>query len=83
MKKFVLSIFLVVTATAYAQFNTPSGNRFADSQSVAQNNATAKKKGPGNPHGGKDLPIDGYIPLLAISAVAKIIGYKKREKLHN
>lgn len=81
MKKFMLSIFVTGAIAAYSQKVDATVNRFAAAENTASTVVASNE--PGNPPGDKDLPIDGYIPLLAISAVAIIIGYKKREKLHN
>ncbi len=82
MKKYILLFFLFY---AYAGFAQQGSNPFAESEKsdkpVAENRTAldpgGNDSGGGNP--GDSLPVDNYLPLLAVFAAALIV-YKSRRK---
>ena len=91
MKKFFLLLLLPYFSVVYSQQST---NRFDQEDRSEMENRSAMgdrsmqntneeegdvvQKGPGNP--GEPVPIDGYIPLLLITAVGFIIYQTCKEK---
>lgn len=92
MKFFYTSLFIFALFIGKAQTQTTEENRFQQSENVAtgttqgNENSTSglgdTNKGPGNPPGDDEIPIDGYLPILAILGSSLIV-YKYRYKILN
>lgn len=89
MKFFYTSLFIFALFLGKAQTQTTEENRFQQSEDVATdsrgnsgNGINDTNKGPGNPPGGDDVPIDNYLPILAILGSSLIV-YKYRYKILN
>lgn len=90
MKKFFLVFFLFSFFTLNAQqedINTfqQSENQATGTSSSALSrqgieNQTKEESGPGNPPGEDEIPIDDYLPLLAILGAVLVIYQFKSKK---
>lgn len=87
MKFFYTSLFIFALFLGNAQTQMTEENRFQQSEDVATdsrgnngNGINDTNKGPGNPPGDDDVPIDNYLPILAILGSSLIV-YKYRYKI--
>ena len=89
MKNFFLSlIFILITGIAISQEREE--NTFQQSENQATGNASSVKgsvgdsqvqSGPANPDGEDEVPIDDYLPALAIIGATLIIYRLKSKKI--
>lgn len=70
MKRTLIILALFFCGLMIAQ---QSENRFQNNENAVESADDVATTGPGGPDGGDDLPIDDYVPLLAITAVGIII----------
>lgn len=82
MRKYTSIIILFLFVAVGAQGKK---NPFEEAENAEKvTNPTAveaiAQKGPGNPSGDDDLPIDDYIPLLVITAMGIIVYHTYRKK---
>lgn len=83
MKKILFGILLFINALGFAQMQD---NRFSEQEAEAVTDGTeiapsadpAVQAGPGNP--GDPVPVDNYIPFLAITAVGIMVYSTYRKK---
>ena len=88
MKNFFLSlIFILITGIAISQEREE--NTFQQSENQATGNVSGAngsigdnqvQSGPGNPNGPDEVPIDNYLPILALLGSSLVI-YKYRYKI--
>ena len=80
MKKTLFILILLIYGFSHAQEET---NRFKESESTAAS-VSAASSDPAEdfsgPPGDDDLPIDDYIPVLAITAIGIIVYVSYRRK---
>ena len=90
MKAVISSLFLLLTMFLVKAQDTEE-NRFQQSENAAtgtSNGGSAlggvggeQEAGPGNPPGDEEIPIDDYLPVLAISAsVIMVYQYKMKNR---
>ena len=89
MKNFFLSlIFILITGITISQEREE--NTFQQSENQATGNASGAngsigdnqvQSGPGNPNGSDEVPIDDYLPALAIIGATLIIYQLKSKKI--
>ncbi len=89
MKIFFLSlIFILITGIAISQEREE--NTFQQSENQATGNASGAngsigdnqvQSGPGNPNGSDEVPIDNYLPILALIGATLIIYQLKSKKI--
>ena len=89
MKNFFLSlIFILITGIAISQEREE--NTFQQSENQATGNASGAngsigdnqvQSGPGNPNGSFEVPIDDYLPILALMGATLIIYQLKSKKI--
>ena len=89
MKNFFLSlIFILITGIAISQEREE--NTFQQSENQATGNASGAngsigdnqvQSGPGNPNGSDEVPIDDYLPILALMGATLIIYQLKSKKI--
>lgn len=86
MKKFVLTLTLICTANFFFGQEAQEINAFQKSENVATGTTSAsgaiggeqtEDTGPGHPPGDEEIPIDDYLPILAISASAIMVYHYK------
>lgn len=88
MKAVISSLFLLLTMFLVKSQETEE-NRFQQSENAATGSGSAIggvggeqiEEGPGNPPGDEEIPIDDYLPVLAISAsVIMVYQYKMKNR---
>ena len=87
MKAVISSLFLLLTMFLVKAQDTEE-NRFQQSENAATGSGSAiggvgpeQEAGPGNPPGDEEIPIDDYLPVLAISAsVIMVYQYKMKNR---
>ena len=89
MKNFFLSlIFILITGIAISQEREE--NTFQQSENQATGNASGAngsigdnqvQSGPGHPPGDEEIPIDNYLPILALIGATLIIYQLKSKKI--
>ncbi len=88
MKAVISSLFLLLTMFLVKAQDTEE-NRFQQSENAATGSGSAIggvggeqiEEGPGNPPGDEEIPIDDYLPVLAISAsVIMVYQYKMKNR---
>lgn len=88
MKAVISSLFLLLTMFLVKAQETEE-NRFQQSENAATGSGSAIggvggeqiEEGPGNPPGDEEIPIDDYLPVLAISAsVIMVYQYKMKNR---
>ncbi len=88
MKAVISSLFLLLTMFLVKAQDTEE-NRFQQSENAATGSGSAiggvggeqVEEGPGNPPGDEEIPIDDYLPVLAISAsVIMVYQYKMKNR---
>ena len=89
MKKLILSlIFILITGIAISQEREE--NTFQQSENQATGNASGAngsigdnqvQSGPGNLPGDEEIPIDNYLPILALIGATLIIYQLKSKKI--
>ncbi len=86
MKAVISSLFLLLTMFLVKAQETEE-NRFQQSENAATGTANTgsaiggvggeQEAGPGNPPGDEEIPIDDYLPILAITASAIMVYHYK------
>lgn len=80
MKRLLILTALVMNALAFAA--EPENPFVAEEQRAAEAAEMDVQRGPGNPDGTDDLPIDDYLPALAAAGVAiAVYGAVRSRKL--
>ncbi|WP_213195420.1 hypothetical protein [Cloacibacterium caeni] len=90
MKKFILTLTLICTVNFFFGQEAQEINTFQKSENVATGTKSAagtiggeqtEDTGPGNLPGDEEIPIDDYLPVLAISAlVIMVYQYKMKNR---
>ncbi len=84
MKAVISSLFLLLTMFLVKAQDTEE-NRFQQSENAATGSGSAIggvggeqiEEGPGNPPGDEEIPIDDYLPILAIAASGIMVYHYK------
>ena len=85
--KALISTLLLFTAVLLGKSQETEENRFQQSENAATGTSGGgsalggvggeQEAGPGNPLGDEEIPIDDYLPILAISASAIMVYHYK------
>ena len=85
--KALISTLLLFTAVFLGKSQETEENRFQQSENAATGTANTgsaiggvggeQEAGPGNPPGDEEIPIDDYLPILAITASAIMVYHYK------
>lgn len=86
MKALITTLFLFVSLIM-VKAQEAEQNRFQQSENAATGNTNGSaiggvggeqiEEGPGNPPGDEEIPIDDYLPILAITASAIMVYHYK------
>ena len=90
MKKSVLSLIFILTTiiiaaqsqeeNAFQQSENQATGTSREGSAIGAVGSEQEQAGPGNPPGDDDIPIDDYLPLLALTGMALVV-YKYRYKI--
>ena len=90
MMKRIFSCFFLVLSLMMVNAQQEEVNSFQQSENQATGNASGAngsigdnqvQSGPGNPNGSDEVPIDDYLPILALMGATLIIYQLKSKKI--
>ena len=90
MMKRIFSCFFLVFSLMMVNAQQDEVNSFQQSENQATGNASGAngsigdnqvQSGPGNPNGSDEVPIDDYLPILALMGATLIIYQLKSKKI--
>ena len=90
MMKRIFSCFFLVLSLMMVNAQQDEVNSFQQSENQATGNASGAngsigdnqvQSGPGNPNGSDEVPIDDYLPILALMGATLIIYQLKSKKI--